>query len=91
MMTKITKDDLLRVADAFRAITGMEDAGMSWRAFGESKKLGLLRGDADITLGRFNTAMAWFAANWPEGSDLPPALRPYLSPDPDAKTREAAA
>lgn len=74
----IQKENLLRVADAYKLATGIvADVTVSNRVFDDGKKLAALRGDADITLGRFNAAMKWFAANWPDGQGLPEELSPY--------------
>jgi hypothetical protein len=80
-MSIATKETLLQIVDAFIAVNaGLRDVTISYRMFGDSKKLAALRGDADITLGRFNSAMVWLATNWPEGHDLPPHLVPYVPP-----------
>lgn len=87
----ITKDTLLQMADAFRAAAGIErETTLSSRIFDDSKRLTNLRGAGDITIGSFTRAMAYMAANWPEGQDLPPALTPYL-PRPDVATDGEAA
>ena len=62
---------LLLIADEYKRATGLEDVTVSHRVFGDSKKLSALRGESDITVGRFNTAVAWFAANWPDGAIWP--------------------
>lgn len=62
---------LLSVADAYKSATSLEDVTVSHRIFGDSKKLGALRTGADITLSRFNSALLWFSANWPEGAKWP--------------------
>ena len=62
---------LLALADAYKRATALEDVTVSHRLFGDSKKLSALRAGADITLGRFNAALVWFDANWPEGAKWP--------------------
>lgn len=62
---------LLSVADAYKAATGLEDVTVSHRLFGDSKKLKALRDGSDITLGRFNAALHWFAENWPQTAKWP--------------------
>lgn len=70
---------LVAVADAYKRATALEDVTVSYRAFGDSKKLAGLRGAADITVKRFNQAMLWFSANWPEGAEWPAGVpRPLL-------------
>jgi hypothetical protein len=86
----LTKDDLLHISDRFRSLTGVEDVTLSYRIFGDTKKLRALRGDAGITLDRFNAAMTWFATNWPEDVELPARLAPFR-PDPTPDEKDAAA
>jgi hypothetical protein len=71
---------LLALADEYQRVTSAEDKTLSFRVFGDSKKLSALRGDADITTARFNGAVHWFAANWPEGATWPAAVeRPKVA------------
>lgn len=86
----LTKDDLLETADLFRSLTGVEEVTLSYRMFGDTKKLRALRGDAGITLDRFNAAMAWFATNWPDDADRPERLAAFL-PAPTPEEKDAAA
>jgi hypothetical protein len=81
----LTKDDLLECADLYRALTGVEEVTLSYRIFGDTKKLRALRDTAGITLDRFNAGMTWFATNWPEGANIPARLKPYHVPTPDAQ------
>lgn len=61
---------LLARADAYKLAAGVDqDSTVSYRVFGDSKKLSALRSNADITVGRFNAAMRWFDENWPESSE----------------------
>jgi len=71
-MTEIAH--LLTLADAFIAATSVKEVTLSHRVFGDSKKLAAIRGGADITLGRFNAALEWFSANWPEGAEWPEGI-----------------
>lgn len=87
----LTKDDLLEVADLFRDLAGIEEeTTLSHRIFGDTKKLRQLREGSGITLERFNAAMQWMAARWPEGCDVPPKLTPYRSATPTPEPKEAA-
>ena len=63
--------DLLSVADAYKTGLGIEDTTVSARVFNDSKKLSALRAGADITIGRFNSALRWFDDNWPDGVRWP--------------------
>lgn len=87
-MTRATKQILLQIADAYIAASdGLRDVTrpdvtLSYWVFGDSKKLAALRGEADITLGRFDAALSWFATHWPEGHAMPPHLLPYAPPAP---------
>ena len=90
MITKLT---LVAVADRFRVAAGdMREVTLSYRIFGDSKKLSALRGSADITVGRFNAAMQWMAEHWPEGHERPAALLRYVKPPqvPEPSEEDAA-
>lgn len=83
--------DLVRIADLYaEAAGGLLEKTVSHRVFGDSKKLSMIRAGSDITLGRFNYAMSWFAAFWPEGVDRPPELDKFM-PGHDADTQRGAA
>lgn len=87
-----TVDHLITIADTYKQEAGVEqDSTVSYRVFGDSKKLTALRGGADITLGRFNEALAWFANNWPEGKPLPSAISHMITPPEAGETSEDAA
>ncbi len=59
-------DALISRADAYKVASGIvDDTTVSYRVFGDTKKLTALRGGADITVRRFNAAMCWFDQNWP--------------------------
>lgn len=67
-----TKDALLDLADAYKAAAGIErDTTLSYRMFGDSKKLRLLREGGDITLTRYHAAIEWLLETWPEGHPVP--------------------
>lgn len=84
--------DLLTLADAYRGTVPVEDKTLSFRIFGDSKKLAALRGESDITVGRFNDAMLWFSANWPEGLAWPEGVaRPEPMAPADAVEQQGAA
>jgi len=65
---------LLLLADEYQRVTSVEDKTLSFRVFGDSKKLTALRGTSDITTGRFNAAVAWFAEHWPDGAKWPESV-----------------
>ena len=57
---------LIARADAYKVASGVvDDSTVSYRVFGDTKKLAALRNGADLTTRRFNTAMDWFDQNWP--------------------------
>ena len=71
---------LLTIIDTFTAATSVKEVTLSHRVFGDSKKIAALRSGSDITLGRFNAALDWFASNWPDGIDWPSGIaRPVTS------------
>jgi hypothetical protein len=64
-------DHLITVADEYGRAAQVEEKTVSSRVFQDSKKLAAIRGGSDITVGRYNAALSWFSANWPEGADWP--------------------
>lgn len=68
-------DQLLALADAYAVAAQVEPTTVSWRLFGDSKKLGAIHDGSDIQVGRYEKAMAWFSANWPEGATWPAAVQ----------------
>lgn len=62
---------LLTLADEYQRVTGVEDKTLSFRVFGDSKKLSALREQADITTARFNAAIQWFGEHWPADAVWP--------------------
>lgn len=62
---------LLTVADEYSRAAKVEDKTVSSRVFNDGKKLGAIREGSDITVGRYNAALEWFSANWPEDGVWP--------------------
>lgn len=67
----VTETDLLTLADAYAAATGASETAISSRVFDDGKKLAAIRRGKDITVRRFNAAVSWFAAHWPDGAGWP--------------------
>lgn len=76
-------EQLLLVAEEYRRATGLDTKTVSWRIFEDSKKLDAMRKDgADIQTRRFEKAMRWLSANWPEGAKWPKDVdRPPVNPE----------
>lgn len=80
-------DQLLRVTDTYCAAIGRSRARVSTLVFSGGDRIdGLLKGK-DLNTRSFERAMAWFSANWPEGTEWPegvarPDPHPALSRDP---------
>lgn len=75
---------LISVSVAFREAIGLaQETTLSHRVFGDTKTLAQLRAGSDITLGRYNRAMLWFATHWPDGIEAPAALAPYRQAQKD--------
>lgn len=64
-------EHLITVADEYGRAAQVEEKTVSSRVFQDSKKLAAIRGGSDITVGRYNAALAWFSSNWPEGAVWP--------------------
>lgn len=77
-MNQIT--ELLSIVDAYMTATGRKETTVSTTVFNDGKKLTSLRdGSADIGTRRYNSAIMWFAANWPESAVWPDGVaRPMV-------------
>lgn len=63
---------LLTIIDEYLQATGTKEVTLSFWVFNDSKKISSMRErGADITLGRFNHALTWFSARWPDGAVWP--------------------
>lgn len=67
----IGRDHLIALADVYQAAKPMPDTTLSHRVFKDSKKLAAMRAGGDITTGRYEEALRYFADNWPDGVDWP--------------------
>ncbi|UYW34284.1 hypothetical protein [Methylorubrum extorquens] len=82
-MSAITR--FIAVTTAFREISGLETTTLSWRLFGDSKKLGALEAGADIQVTRYERALQWLSDNWPPEHDAywpSDVIRPAKTPAP---------
>jgi len=70
---------LLKVVDAYQQATGLADSSIGTYVFNEGLKIKNLRSGRDITVSRFNDALRWFSAHWPEGAAWPEGItRPVV-------------
>lgn len=65
-------DQLLTVVRTYQeAVPDLEVSTLSWRVFGDTKKLGAIMDGADLHTRRHERALQWFSENWPEGATWP--------------------
>lgn len=64
-------EQLLALAKEYGRAQGAAPSTVSWRVFGDTKKLGAIQDGADIGLRRFERALDWFSANWPDSASWP--------------------
>jgi hypothetical protein len=62
-------DRILRLSAAYGRACGLPRVTVSWRLFGDSKKLDQLHAGKDLVTRRAEAALAWFAAHWPQGAE----------------------
>lgn len=91
----LTVTDLISIADEYRRIAGIErETTLSYRMFGDTKKLALLRsGGADVTMTRFRAGLDFLLEHWPEAASMPEKLESYAAwkrRNANAETQEAA-
>lgn len=71
---------LISIAETYAVATGVERTTVSWRLFGDSKKLDALVSGSDIQVRRFEAALQWLSDNWPVGAIWPDQVaRPQCS------------
>lgn len=79
-------DQLIRVADEYGRTAKVDDKTVSWRLFGDSKKLPAIKNGSDIQVRRLEKAMSFLSANWPADAVWPSdILRPVIEADPETK------
>lgn len=65
------REQLIQVATIYAQAAGLASGSASRRVFKDGKTLPRLMAGGDVTTGTFESAMAWFAANWPADLDWP--------------------
>lgn len=73
-------DQLLTLARVYSKARDLSQSRVSTLVFNDGKVFDRLSVGKDMTTGRFETAVRWFSANWPEGADWPDEIeRPVPS------------
>ena len=75
-------DQLLALARSYAAAEGLELSTVSWRVFGDTKKLGAIETGSDIQVRRFEKAVLWFSDHWPQGLAWPDGVERLAPPAP---------
>jgi hypothetical protein len=77
-------DRILRLSAAYGRACDLPRVTVSWRLFGDSKKLDQLHAGKDLVTRRAEAALGWFAAHWPDTVE-PPAemIAPARQRQPD--------
>ena len=75
---------LLTLARLYGEAVNAPPSTVSWRAFGDSKRIRALEDGKTITIRRAEAVIGWFAEHWPPGVDWPAGL------DRPEKSRSAA-
>jgi len=73
------REQLLAITDAYCAATGRSASRVSTIIFNDGKRIAAIREGGDLATGRLEHAMAWYAANWPAGTDWPEGI---VRPEP---------
>lgn len=72
-------EQLLSLCREYGRAAGVDTTTVSWRVFGDSKKLGAIMEGADIQTRRLERAVRWFSDNWPETARWPATVaRPFV-------------
>lgn len=65
------RDQLILIADVYCRETGMSRSRLSTIILSGGKRLDMIEGGGDIGTERFESAMRWLSANWPDGLAWP--------------------
>ncbi len=65
---------ILALADAYADAEGIQLSTVSWRVFGDTKKLQALHDGGDLQTRRADGAMTWFRENWPTAAEWPEGI-----------------
>lgn len=77
--------DLIRLLDAYAAVSGLAQATVSSHVFHDGKRISAIKRGADIGMRRAAKAIDYIAEHWPEGAEWPEGLpRPTPEPAPEA-------
>lgn len=76
---------ITHIADIFCQARGLSMSRVSTLVFNDGKRLPSIIAGGDLYTARFEHAMSWFSANWPEGAEWPaevprPPVTQTLSP-----------
>ncbi len=66
--------NILAVANAYCGHTGLSRSRVATIVFNDGKKLDLIARGADLNTRRYEKAMLWFSANWPEALAWPTGI-----------------
>lgn len=78
--------DLTNLCKAYGDAEDISLSAVSWRVFGDTKKLAALLAGADIQVRRFEAAMDWLSTNWPAKAQWPANVsRPPVHPAPPSE------
>lgn len=78
------RDQLICAAEAFCDATGMSNSRLSTIMLSGGKRLSMIAQGGDIGTERFEAAMRWLSANWPEGVDWPAGVQRPVPKVPEA-------
>ncbi len=78
------RDQLICAADAFCGATGMSKSRLSTIILSGGKRLAMIEQGGDLGTERFEAAMLWLSANWPEGLDWPDGIARPVASVPEA-------
>ena len=65
---------LIEIADAYCALTGLSRSRVATVVFNDGKKLDLIAAGKDLNTRSFERAMLWFSDNWPDSAAWPEGI-----------------
>jgi hypothetical protein len=67
-------DELVALAREYQRASKLDTSTVSWRIFGDTKKLQAIVDGADIQVRRYEKALLWLSSHWPTDAKWPASI-----------------
>jgi hypothetical protein len=71
MFARTVRENLLAIARAYAAATGLSLSVVLRRAYGSGVFMGKIKGGGNVSIDKVDEMLRWFRARWPREADWP--------------------